>query len=216
MVTASGRGRQSIVVIVTISAHRGATAGAVHRLRSIDDRPMIGAVLIRELGPADAAVYRALRVRALREHPDAFGRRPEEVPALATIAAQLRDDLGSEEDVTMGAFEGERLVGMAGCHRETASKQRHVATIWGVYVIPEHRRAGLARRLVVAAIDRARGWKDLECLWLDVTTVNVGARALYASLGFRGVAIKPRVLKVDGRYYDEELMILELSAPRRR
>jgi hypothetical protein len=38
-----------------------------------------------------------------------------------------------------------------------------------------------------------------------------GARALYASLGFRGVAIKPRVLKVDGRYYDEELIVLDLK-----
>jgi RimJ/RimL family protein N-acetyltransferase len=65
---------------------------------------------------------------------------------------------------------------------------------------------------VAEVIARARTWTGLECLWLDVTTVNTHARALYASLGFRGVAIKPRVLKVDGRYYDEELMVLDLTS----
>jgi len=167
--------------------------------------------VIRALGPTDAATYRGLRIRALREHPDAFGRTPEEVPTVDVVAEQFREDIDSEEDVMLGAFEGDALIGTAGCHRERAIKQRHVAFIWGVYVIPEHRRTGLARQLVTEAIARARAWKDLECLWLDVTTVNTGARALYASLGFRAIAVKPRALKVDGRYYDEELMVLDLG-----
>ena len=45
-----------------------------------------------------------------------------------------------------------------------------------------------------------------------MTTTNRGARALYASCGFAGAAVKPRSLKVDGRYYDEELMVLDLGA----
>ena len=168
-------------------------------------------LVLRELGPGDATIYRALRVRALDEHPDAFGRTPEEVPPVATIAELFRTDAGSQHDVMLGAFDGDVLVGMAGCHRETPIKQRHIAFIYGVYVLPEYRRGGLARRLVTAVMERARTWKGLEVLWLDVTTVNPHARALYASLGFRGVAVKPRVLKVGDRYYDEELMVLELT-----
>jgi ribosomal protein S18 acetylase RimI-like enzyme len=169
------------------------------------------AAVIRALGPADAAVFREQRIRALREHPEVFGRSPEEVAAVEVLAEQFREDAGAEHDVMMGAFEGAALVGVAGCHRERAVKQRHVATIWGVYVVPERRGTGLGRRLVVEAMARARTWTGLECLWLDVVTTNTGARALYASLGFKGVAIKPRVLKVDGRYYDEELMVLQLT-----
>ena len=60
----------------------------------------------------------------------------------------------------------------------------------------------------------ARAWPDLESLWLDVTTTNTGARALYASCGFRTVAIRPRTLKVGDRYYDEELMVFELGGRR--
>jgi RimJ/RimL family protein N-acetyltransferase len=168
-------------------------------------------VIIRALGPSDARQYRAQRIRALREHPDAFGRTPEEVDSVEVWERYLREDAESATDFLLGAFDVDVLLGVTGCHRERSVKQRHIAHIWGVYVVPEKRRAGVARELVRAAVERARTWPDLECLWLDVTTVNKGARALYASLGFRGVAIKPRSLRVDDRYYDEELMVLDLT-----
>src|SRR5688572_21871732 len=104
-------------------------------------------MVIRELGPSDASVFRALRIRALIEHPEAFGRTPEEVDSVEVWAERLRVDAGSDLDCLLGAFDGERLVGVAGCHREPAVKQRHIVHIWGVYVVPEHRRTGLGRRL---------------------------------------------------------------------
>ena len=170
-------------------------------------------MLIRVLTAADASDFRALRIRALREHPEAFGRTPEEVQPVAAIAEHFRTDAGSDADFTLGALDGETLVGMAGCHREPALKQRHVAHVWGVYVVPEQRRTGLGRRLIREVIARARTWPGLEFLWLDVTTVNQGARALYESCGFRSVAVKPRSLKVGDRYYNEELMALDLRPP---
>ncbi len=167
-------------------------------------------VVIRGLTPSDAPTFRELRVRALHDHPEAFGRTPDEVDAVEVIAERFRRDAGSDLDFALGAFEGATLVGMTGCHRENAVKHRHVAYIWGVYVAPEHRRTGLGRRLFIATVDRARTWPDLEALWLDVTTVNEGARALYASCAFRTAGTKPRSLKVGDRYYDEELMVLDL------
>jgi ribosomal protein S18 acetylase RimI-like enzyme len=167
-------------------------------------------MLIRPLAPSDASAFRALRIRALIDHPEAFGRTAQEVDSVEVWTERLRVDAGSELDCLLGAFESDRLVGIAGCHRERAVKQRHVAHIWGVYVVPEHRRTGLGRRIFAAALDRARTWPGLEQIWLDVTTVNTGARALYASYGFTSIAIKPRSLKVGDRYYDEELMALSL------
>jgi len=165
---------------------------------------------IRVLGPADAPAFCALRVRALRDHPEAFGRTPEELDPVAVWAERLSADAGSDLDFMLGGFDGDTLAGMAGCHREAAVKHRHVAYIWGMYVAPEHRRTGLGRALFLAAVERARSWPDLEQLWLDVTTVNHRARALYASCGFRSIAVKPRSLKHGDRYYDEELMGLDL------
>ena len=166
---------------------------------------------IRVLGPDDATALHALRLRALREHPEAFGRTPEEMDPVEVWARRLAADVGSDHDFTLGAFEDAALVGMAGCHREAAVKHRHVAYIWGMYVQPERQRRGLGRALLVAAIERARTWPELEQLWLDVVTVNPGARALYASCGFTSMGIKRRSLKVGDRYYDEELMGLDLQ-----
>ena len=169
-----------------------------------------GDVLIRPLRPDDAVAYHAQRVRALREHPEAFGRSPEEVDSVEVWTARLRQDLDSENDLMLGAFEGGALVGVVGVYRERALKQRHVAHLWGVYVAPEQRGKDIGRALVKEAIARVRRWHDLESLWLDVTTVNTPARTLYASIGFTSAAVKPRSLKVGDRYYDEELMILPL------
>ena len=168
-------------------------------------------MLIRPLGPADASAFRELRVRALRDHPDAFGRTADEVDPVEVLAERFRQDAASDVDFLLGAFEEETLVGVVGCHREPLVKHRHVAYIWGMYVAAERRRRGWGRELLVAAVERARQWPDLEYLWLDVTTTNAGARALYASCGFRTAAVKPRSLKVGGRYYDEELMVLDLQ-----
>jgi ribosomal protein S18 acetylase RimI-like enzyme len=189
-----------------------AAAAPFYDLRSeVGPTPMI-----RPFGPADAVAFRALRLRGLRDHPEAFGRSPEEIDSVEAIAARFRADAdaGFELDFVLGAFDGDTLVGVAGCHRERLVKHRHTALIWGMYVAPEHR-GGLGRRLLVAAVARARAWTELESLWLDVTTINTGARALYASCGFRTVAIRPRTLKVGDRYYDEELMMLDLAGDRR-
>jgi ribosomal protein S18 acetylase RimI-like enzyme len=168
---------------------------------------------IRPLGPADAPAFRVRRVRALGNHPEAFGRTPEEVDSIEMLAERFRADADSDVEFVLGAFDRDTLVGIAGCRRERLVKHRHKATIWGVYVAPERRGTGLGRLLFVAVVARARTWPGLESLWLDVTTTNAGARALYASCGFRTIAIRPRTLKVGERYYyyDEELMLLDLG-----
>ncbi len=126
-------------------------------------------------------------------------------------AEHFRADANSDVDFVLGAFDGDTLVGAAGCRRERLVKHRHTAYIWGMYVAPGHRGTGFGRRLLITAVARARTWRDLESLWLDVTTTNAGARALYASCGFRTVAIRPRTLQVGDRYYDEELMVLDVD-----
>jgi ribosomal protein S18 acetylase RimI-like enzyme len=182
-----------------------------------DRRAMAGTdpVTIRSLDAADAPVFHRLRLRALHDHPDAFGRAPEEMEAVEVWTERLGADVGSDGDFVLGAFEGDTLVGVAGCRRERWVKHRHMATIWGMYVAPARRGTGLGRRLLMTAVDRARTWPGLESLWLDVTTTNRGARALYVSCGFLSIAVRPRTLKVGDHRYDEELMMLELQPARR-
>ena len=83
---------------------------------------------IRARGPADTPAFRELRLRALQDHPDAFGRTPEEVDTTKVLAERFRENAQSEFDFVLGAFDGDRLVGLTGCHRERAVKTRHIAS----------------------------------------------------------------------------------------
>ena len=61
-------------------------------------------------------------------------------------------------------------------------------------------------------IDHARG--KVEVLQLTVVTVNEAVCRLYERCGFERYGVEPESLKVDGRYYDEALMMLRLDDAR--
>jgi len=159
----------------------------------------------RVLTAADAAAWRAIRLRALREHPEAFLVSVEEEerrPERATWA--------DPEDAILGAFDGAAIVGTVGFARERFAKTRHKAVIWGVYVAPEARGRGVGRRLLDGAVARISGWPAIEQVCLSVSASSAAARALYAAAGFVTWGVEPQAMLVDGRRNDEEHMVLRL------
>jgi len=167
---------------------------------------------IRRLVPDNAAAYRELRLRALAEHPEAFtsshdeeGRKP-----VAAMAARLEPD-GNE--AVYGAYAGDALVALAGLALETRRKNRHKATVFGMYVAPEHGGRGVGRALLAHVIGEARLHSGLLQLVLTVTDGNAAATALYEKAGFRSFGIEPRAIGIDGKYYGKNHMILFLAQP---
>jgi ribosomal-protein-alanine N-acetyltransferase len=78
--------------------------------------------------------------------------------------------------------------------------------ILNLAVHPEHRRRGIARRLLVEALSRARAL-GATVAWLEVRPSNAPARNLYASFGFQEMGRRPR-------YYEdtkEDAILLALS-----
>src|SRR5512139_240977 len=121
---------------------------------------------IRQLIETDVEIYRTLRLYCLRESPHAFTNSHEEFSqrTLESITQQLR----GRENFTLGAFEDEQLVGMVGFYRESALKLRHKGYIVSMYVLPDYRSRGIARALLVEAIDRVKRLSDLKQLLLGV------------------------------------------------
>jgi ribosomal protein S18 acetylase RimI-like enzyme len=163
-------------------------------------------VTIRRLAPADAAAYRALRLRGLDEHPDAF---------TSSVEAEAAKPLSVTEDrlaptgsyVVYGAFVHGTLAGVVGFAREARAKNRHKAVVFGMYVAPDFSRRGVARALVRHLIATAKEEAGLEQLVLTVTHSNESARWLYESEGFRSFGIEPRAIRVGDRYYDKNHMV---------
>ena len=168
-------------------------------------------MIIQSLTATDAARYQSLRLRALREHPEAFAAAWEEEQQLSleTIATRLQQS--SAERYILGAFAGEELSGLLHFRRWEGLKIRHRASIGGMYVPPEYRDQGIGKALLLDAITRAHTLSGLEDLILAVTVGNERARALYVAVGFTSVAIEPRYLKIGEQYFDIEWMHLSVS-----
>ena len=162
-------------------------------------------VLIRQLHPGDAEAYRSLRLSGLKESPDAFG------SDFATESASPVDAFATtlETLYVAGAFDGDRVVAIAGFRQLDREKTRHRGDIWGVYVAPDARGKGVGRRLLESVLEHARG--RVQQVHLSVTTTNAAALALYQHLGFTRYGTEPRSLMVGGRYLDEHLMVLHFS-----
>jgi ribosomal protein S18 acetylase RimI-like enzyme len=164
-------------------------------------------VRIRRLAPEDAPVYRALRLRALREYPEAFTSSYEEDAAQPLQVAQAR--LAAPYFAAWGAFEGAELLGIVGLERERRSKNRHKGAVVGMYVAPTSARRGIARALLDALVAHARE-AGMQSLVLTVTESNEEARRLYEAAGFRSFGVEPDAVRVDGRSYAKHHMHFDL------
>jgi len=162
-------------------------------------------IQIRRLAPADAALYRDIRLEALRCNPEAFGSTfdAENAQPLTVFS----DRIGGSS--VFGAFLDSKLVGIAGLLIGKGQKEAHKGRLVGMYVRPSARKVGVGRRLVETIIEFAR--QRVELIQLAVVSDNEPARRLYERLGFVEYGLEKKALKQDGRYYDEVLMAKNLK-----
>jgi ribosomal protein S18 acetylase RimI-like enzyme len=162
-------------------------------------------VTIRKLTPPDAEAYVGLRSAMLQQEPLAFLASPADDLALQVDQMQAR--LSHAENAIFGAF-APALVGAVGVFRPTHRKAAHKPGVWGMFVLPEFRRLGLARKLMQHGIDHARQLAGATQVALSVSETAGAARGLYESLGFRVWGTEPRALQHEGRVVSEHHMVL--------
>ncbi len=138
---------------------------------------------LRRLREDETGLLRDLRLRALREDPQAFAASLEESRARPAERWDewARAGAAGEAQVTVVAVAGDRGLGMISCRLLDDPP----GTTWleALWVDPRRRRAGLGAALIeaVAGWSRERGATRLD---LSVTEGNDPARALYARAGF--------------------------------
>lgn len=162
---------------------------------------------VRRLSPVDAALYREIRLEGLSAAPEAFGSTFEQEAAepIAFFEERL------EKSHILGAFRGTDIAGTAALGFGTG-KRAHIGMLWGMYVRSMARKQGVGRRLVQSIVDIAR--EKVEVVQLVVVSVNAAALHLYESAGFELYGLEKKALCLDGRYYDEILMALDLTESR--
>ncbi|TWC25706.1 L-amino acid N-acyltransferase YncA [Pseudomonas sp. SJZ085] len=163
---------------------------------------------IRRLRAGDASAYRELMLQAYGLHPQAF---TSSVSERATMPMNWWESrLTSRFEVVLGAFVEDELAGIVGLSLEPRQKARHKATLFGMYVVDDHRYRGLGQQLLEAALDEARRHSFLRLVQLTVTAGNDPALKLYQRCGFVLYGLEPMAIRVDDGYLDKIHMWREL------
>lgn len=141
----------------------------------------VGVITLRPFEEADVAAVAALEA-ACRPRPWSERIFADE------LAAENRIYLVAEEDGLVVGYAGVMLVG----------EEAHVTNL---LVAPEHRRRGVATRLMSQLV-RAAVVEGARHLTLEVQSNNEVARRLYSRLGLAPVGVRP------GYYGDDDALIL--------
>jgi ribosomal protein S18 acetylase RimI-like enzyme len=162
---------------------------------------------IRPIMESDLAAFKALRLEALRECPEAFGsdcdessRQPESY-WLDHIHTSIE---GEQQRIFLADADEHGLAGMLGVYRSRGVKNHHAANIWGVYIRPEFRGQRLCEKLMHEALAWCAA-KELRIVRLSATTSAAAIRC-YARCGFRVYGVSPEEIRVGDTYYDELMM----------
>ena len=104
-------------------------------------------------------------------------------------------DRPDSNQLTYGAFAGDRLVGVAGLKFGRRERTKHKALLFGMFVRPRFRGRGIARALVDAALEHVRSRPGTRVVRLTVTEHNAAALRLYESCGFRRYGTEPLAIR---------------------
>ncbi|MFG6149575.1 GNAT family N-acetyltransferase [Halobacillus sp. B23F22_1] len=167
---------------------------------------------IKKLTGQDAAAYRELRLEALLTNPDAFITTYEQEKQRPNPIESTAERLDSSQAITVGAFEGPQLIGVATLIQGSHPKYLHKASIVGVYVTAAHRRSGTAKLLIEEMIKEAASL-EIELIQIAVVTDNKPAVRLYEKAGFKIFGTEHHAIKLQDRYLDEYWMEYFISSP---
>lgn len=168
--------------------------------------------MIRHVCEADAEQYRALRLKALREHPEAFGadyvlNEARPIAYWTNLIRQAEQE-ETQRRIFVAEHEG-KICGMMVIMRADSPKTAHNCNIYSVYIDPSLRGQGVASRLMEACLAWAKQ-QALRLVKLSVVASNASALQLYLRHGFTVYGVEPEALCIDGSYYDELLLVCRL------
>lgn len=156
---------------------------------------------IRRLTRDDVHAYRAIRLEALTNHPEAFA------SSVDDLVGRSVEDLALMLDhlVFFGAVTPDgQLVGVMGFDAGI-KREAHRGWLIQVYVKPAMRGTGCAMTLLDTLLAEAR--KEVLQVHLSVASHNEPAIRLYQKAGFAIYGTDPRFQFVNGRFVDEHLMV---------
>lgn len=114
----------------------------------------------------------------------------------------------SDNSVMILCFDEDQLVSVANLSGKTRERMKHYATL-GISVRQSHWHQGIGKAMMKKLNQFAQKNSFLEMIELEVRSDNHHAIHLYESFGFKQVGVMPKLMKINGSYYDTLVMVKE-------
>ena len=147
---------------------------------------MTDAPTIRAFSPGEWRAYRDLRLRALTDSPDAFGRTLAEESSRSDSEWARRLSASDDSGINLPLVAEVRGEPIGLAWGRIGRSAPDVAALHQMWVAPSHRLMGVGRMLLESVIAWARALKA-SSLELGVTCEDGPARRLYERAGFNPV-----------------------------
>ena len=152
------------------------------------------------LSASDLQQYKALMLHAYGHAADAFTSTADERSRETDDWWRHRIANPNETTFSFGAFDNQQMIATVAIEYSLKPKTKHKALIVGMYVLSAWRGKGIARSLMLTAIDHAKSRSGVSVLQLNVTHGNEPALNLYQSLGFQQFGLEPMAILTPNGY----------------
>jgi ribosomal protein S18 acetylase RimI-like enzyme len=162
-------------------------------------------IVVKPITPPDALVFKAVRLRALQDAPQAFGSTYERELQFADSEWLARvERMKGERGIGFLAMDGETACGIVGSFLDQNDPTRvQLVSLW---TAPTHRQQGVGRLLVAEVLNWAER-RNARTLLLMVTSNNKPGIRFYERLGFT------RTGRTEQYPNDPALIEYEMSRP---
>jgi len=144
----------------------------------------------------------------LKNVPEHFGSTYEEEILNPRLKFEAFIENGSQEHFMFGAFDDEKLIGIAGFDRMDRQRARHRGEVVQMYVDSNYRGQNIGEKLLRRLVEYAFTQDGIEQAQLSVVAGNKAAIKLYEKVGFQTFGIQLKYFKVEAAYMDQQFMQL--------
>src|SRR5215217_5991594 len=165
-------------------------------------------IIVRKLLPHESYSYREIRLACLKNASDYFGSTYEEEASNPTLKFEILIENEAPDNFMFGAFDHDRLIGIAGFKRMERERDRHRGEVVQVYVDAKYRGQNVGEKLIRSVLEHAFALDGIEQVQLSAIAGNENAIKLYEKIGFRTFGIQKNYFKMRDIYTDQCFMQL--------
>ena len=165
-------------------------------------------MIVRRLTDTDVNAFKSIRLEALKTEPDAFASSYDEALKLSDEDWRAR----LTQPIVVAAFDDTGTPrGLMGVIRQPYTQMAHRGSLVMVYVAPDARRGGTARKML-AFIEAEARQAGIDQIELEVRADNAAAIRFYETAGYQTYGQLPRAARSQTGECDDLLMVRHLDA----